>query len=75
VYAKGFLTAGVPAGSVMGIVGLPIPLRGTGTVILPFAPGVKVPVTLLDELSWLLVEFHGPQAYEIVAASTLTLVP
>jgi hypothetical protein len=43
------------------MVGLPIPLRGTGTVIVPFAPGVNVPVTALNVLSWLLLESHSPQ--------------
>ena len=61
VYAKGSVTAAALLGLVMGIGGLPIPLKGTGTVIVPFTPGTKVPVTLLKALSWLLVEFHGPQ--------------
>src|SRR5438046_830269 len=50
VRPNGLVTAAVWDGSVIGIVGLPIPLSGTLTVTVPFAPALKVPVVLLNVL-------------------------
>src|SRR5947208_1864342 len=44
VSPNGLVTAAVWDGSVIGIVGFPIPLSGTLTVTVPFAPGLNVPV-------------------------------
>src|SRR5438045_3408075 len=43
----GLRTAGVPAGSEIGTVGFPTSASGTFTVIVPFGPGLNVPVVLL----------------------------
>src|SRR2546426_8396100 len=61
VSPNGLVTAAVWDGSVIGIVGLPIPLRGTLTVTVPFAPALKVPVVAFNVVILLLLGFHGPQ--------------
>src|SRR5947208_8770710 len=59
----GLVTAGVPFTSVIGIVGLPTPLIGTFTVIVPLTPGVNVPVVEVELASLSLPASHGPHAY------------
>src|SRR5882672_4222787 len=72
--AKGLVTAAVAVGSEIGIAGLPMPLKGTFTAIVPFGPGVKVSVALLNVVSWLAFGSNSPQLAEVVAASTSTSV-
>src|SRR6267142_370415 len=59
--AKGRVTAAVPAGSVIGMAGPPIPPRGTSTAIVPSGPAVNVFVVLLKARSWLLLGSNSPQ--------------
>ena len=42
------------------MVGLPTPLRGTVTLILPGEPVVIVPVALMDVVSWLVLGSNCP---------------